>query len=237
VRKSGVLRNNQVHSNTATRGEHECFNRRLSSTNSYINTPRASFYTDVRVQRTHLLCVTECSTSTTVTSEHNIIPALDGNVGVNPASSSTFEPVSSGILLSVSVSYATGYPQYNTVIFRHLFCGAACRWPAPVKQKVWVPQDGAPAHHGEVRRWMNAVYVFRKRGLNVNGRLHGLLVALCKSDGFFSHVETPEAARLPSHSQDYRRCRGKIPGSLCQRSMSMYEDLFQRMLCGVLQSA
>ena len=28
-------------------------------------------------------------------------------------------------------------------------------------------------------------HIFRKCGLNVNGRLHGLLAALCKSDGFF----------------------------------------------------
>ena len=27
--------------------------------------------------------------------------------------------------------------------------------------------------------------IFRKGGLKVNGRLHGLLAALCKPDGFF----------------------------------------------------
>jgi hypothetical protein len=127
-------------------------------TKGYSNTLRKSFYTDVRVQRKHVLRVTERSASTTVTSEHKIILALDGNVGINPASSSTFEPVSSGILLSVPVSYARGYPQYNTVIFWKLFCGAACRWPVPVKQRVWVQHDGAPAHKGEVRHWMDAVY-------------------------------------------------------------------------------
>lgn len=56
-------------------------------------------------------------------------------------------------------------------------------------------------------------------------------------DIFFFNVETPEGARLTIHSQDYRRRRGMTPGSLCQQSMSMYEDLFERMLCGVLPSA
>ena len=55
-------------------------------------------------------------------------------------------------------------------------------------------------------------------------------------DIFFFNVETPEGARLTIHSQDYRRRRGMTPGSLCQQSMSMYEDLFERMLCGVLPS-
>ena len=77
--------------------------------------------------------------------------------------------------------------------------------------------------------------------MNVNGRLHGLLATLCKPDGpplpSPLHVETLEGARLTIHSQDYRRRRGMTPGSLCQRSMSMYEDSFERMLCGVLPSA
>jgi len=53
----------------------------------------------------------------------------------------------------------------------------------------------------------------------------------------FFYVETPDGARLTIHPQDYRRRRGMTPGSLCQRSMSMYEDLFDRMLRGVLPSA
>jgi hypothetical protein len=112
------------------------------------------FYTDIRVQSKYVLCVTECSASTTVTSEHKIILVLDGNVGIKPTSS-TSELVSSGILLSVPASYATGYLLYDNVIFRKPFCR---RWPVPVKQKVGFQHDGAPAHHGEVRHRLNALY-------------------------------------------------------------------------------
>jgi hypothetical protein len=62
-----------------------------------------------------------CSTSTTVTSGHGIIPMLSANVGIKSGSASAFELVSSGTLSWAPICYLTGWLLNYIVIFWKLF--------------------------------------------------------------------------------------------------------------------
>jgi hypothetical protein len=168
------------------------------------------FYIILCGQTKHVVRVRTCSTSTTVTTGHQIVPMLSADVGTNLAS------VWAGMVGDLAMNT---YPLRARLTVQKISwssgnCSRGAAWRCASNTEEDAVSVGRISSTLQ-ERWPAVVEHDISRDVERTSRANWMDLSVdgSNSDGL-SPVGTPEGARLLSPSQDYRTSRGKT-SSLC----------------------